>query len=200
MIGRLCGKVAERASLGVCILDVQGVGYEIFVADSLWESLQKEQELTLHVHTHVREDALSMYGFVQLADKQAFRQLMSVSSIGPKLALAIVNKLDASALALAVARADASAFRGISGVGKRTVERLFIDLKDKMSFASPPSLAAAQGADAGAQAPLLVVTSALVQMGYRMNEAERAVAGLQAGATDRPIEVLLREALAALSA
>lgn len=200
MIGRLSGVLADPTAEGACILDVGGVGYEVHVPMGALGRLQRAPESTvLHVHTHVREDALVLYGFPTRADRDAFRTLLTVSSIGPKSALAILSVLDAERLAVAVTRQDRAAFKGIPGVGKKTVERLMVDLKDKLRAAAegggPAPVAPAPPPPEG---PLATVTAALVQMGYKQGEAERAVGQIRE-VEGRPVETLLREALAVLS-
>ena len=194
MIGRLKGNVVERGLDGSLVLDVAGVGYEVFVP----RGGQINDDLTLYVHTHVASEALALYGFMTLDDRAAFRALLGVSKIGPKLALAIMSAVTASELANALARGDRAALSKIPGVGKKTVERIFLDLKDKLivgpgmrPVAGPrkPKSAAPTGA-------LATAVGALVQMGYKRPEAERAVDGLD---HDRSVEEILREALAALA-
>ncbi|MFW6050970.1 MAG: Holliday junction branch migration protein RuvA [Myxococcota bacterium] len=202
MIGRLRGVLAERTDDGAIVVDVGGVGYEVHVPLGALGHLPAPPEpATLHVHTHAREDALILYGFPTQADRDAFRTLLGVSSIGPKIALSILSVLDAERLAVAVTRGDKAAFKGIPGVGKKTVERLMIDLKDKLQAVA----AGAKARPAAARAapvptgPLATVAAALVQMGYKESEADRAVAHLEAKAEGKPIETLLREALAILA-
>lgn len=203
MIGRLSGVIAEQSDDGAVVLDVAGVGYEVYVPlGALGRLPRPPEQATLHVHTHVREDALVLYGFPTVADRDAFRTLLGVSSIGPKSALSIMSVLDAERLALAVTRGDKAAFKGIPGVGKKTVERLMLDLKDKLV-----AVAAAAGTrpttDAPAPppptGPLATVAAALVQMGYKPAEADRAVAQLEGHEEGRPVEALLREALSVLA-
>lgn len=209
MIGRLRGRVIERGLDGSILLEVGGVGYEVFVpigalgsatapGTSPGKVRSPDAELVLHVHTHAREDALTLYGFATAEDKLAFRALLGVSSVGPKLAMSILGTLDAPALARAIQGEDRAALKGISGVGKKTVERLFLDLKDKLAFAGPLSISRpAASAPPPAEGPAATVVGALVQMGYKRPMAERAVEHLEV--EGKPIEVLLREALAALA-
>lgn len=157
------------------------------------------QPVSLFIHTHVREDVFTLFGFPTAEDRAAFRALVKVSSIGPKLALAIIGALSAGELQDAIARQDKNAFRGISGVGKKTIERILIELRDKLDFAATgktgvrlravpsPSVSASD-----------TIVGALVQMGYKRSEAEAAV-GNAVGASDDDLEGLLRAALSALS-
>lgn len=205
MIGRLSGVLAQRGVDGTCVVDVGGVGYEVTVPLGTLGKLPADGErVTLTVHTHVREDSLTLYGFATPDDREAFRALLSVSQIGPKLAMAILSVLDASALARAVALSDRDAFKGIAGVGKKTVERVLLDLKDKV-LASPSSVGMlASPAPKPVRAPsdpLSVVAGALVTMGYKPSEADRALSLLAErgrGQGGEDAQTLLREALAAL--
>lgn len=201
MIGRLEGRVVERGLDGSVILDVGGVGYEVFVPNGalgkLGGSKPNADTVVLHVHTHVREDALTLFGFASAEDKSAFRSLLGVNSIGPKLAMSILGVLDAPSLARAVQTEDRTALKGISGVGKKTVERIFLDLKDKLAFSGLPGSLTTLPSGPAPDGRAATVVGALVQMGYKRPMAERAVESLDVG--DKKIEVLLREALAALA-
>jgi len=202
VIGRLSGTIEHREADGSVIVDVNGVGYEVFLPLGAAGRAGSERGATvsLHIHTHVREDAMTLFGFATAEDRAAFRALLKVSSIGPKLALAIIGVMNAAELQHAIARQDKTAFRGITGVGKRTVERILVDLEGKLDFASSgktgvrlravPSAAGSAG-DA--------VVGALVQMGYKRSEAEAAVGNASGPSSDGNVEGLLRAALSALS-
>jgi Holliday junction DNA helicase RuvA len=199
MIGRLRGVIAERNLDGSCVLDVAGVGYEIFVPiGALSRLAEPPEEVIVHIHTHVREDALVLYGFPSLADRDAFRTVLGVSGVGPKIALAILSALPAESLAQAIALGDHAVFKGIPGVGKKTAERLLLELKDKIGEIAARTASALGGARTAARppprGPLATVAGALVQMGFKPVEANQAVASLQEP-DGRPIEELLREAL-----
>lgn len=200
MIGRLKGMVVDRGVDGSCIVEVGGVGYELFIPlGALGRLPDAPEHVELHVHTHVREDALLLFGFATQADRFAFRALLGVSSIGPKLALSILSSLDAGELAMAIATEDRTRFKGISGVGKKTVERIMLDLKDKLPTDGPVSARRAEppvAAAAGGVADQLLST--LTQLGYRRAEVEPVVRSVCGGERDEPLENLLREALAAL--
>ena len=202
MIGRLNGTIEHREVDGSVIVDVNGVGYEVFVPLGAMGRLGAEsgQAVSLHVHTHVREDAMTLFGFGTAEDRAAFRALLKVSSIGPKLALAIIGVMSAAELQDAIARQDKAAFKGISGVGKRTVERILLDLEGKLDFAASGKTgvrlrAVPNAGDSTSEA----VVGALVQMGYKRAEAEAAVGGASSAASDDNVEGLLRAALSALS-
>ncbi|HSN84540.1 MAG TPA: Holliday junction branch migration protein RuvA [Polyangiales bacterium] len=201
MIGRLTGAIAQWEADGSVIVDVHGVGYEVFLPPGAAGRVGSEpgQPVSLFIHTHVREDVLTLFGFATAEDRAAFRALLKVSSIGPKLALAIVGALSAGELQDAIHRQDKTAFRGISGVGKKTVERILVELRDKLDFAATGKtgvrLRAVPSPSASASD---TVVGALVQMGYKRSEAEAAV-GNAVGASEDDLEGLLRAALSALS-
>jgi Holliday junction DNA helicase RuvA len=201
MIGRLRGLIVERGIDGTVVLDVGGIGYEVSVPLGALGRLPAPPELvTLHVHTHVREDAISLFGFPTTEDRAAFRTLMTVSSVGPKLALGILSHLDARSLAAAVVQKDGSGFKGIPGVGKKIADRLVLELRDKLGFVSAatidaPSVVSSIPIPAG---PLAQVVSVLVSMGFKPSEAERAVLAVEKDSMNKSVEVLLREALAAM--
>ncbi|WP_053236187.1 Holliday junction branch migration protein RuvA [Sandaracinus amylolyticus] len=204
MIGRLRGQIVDRGVDGTVVLDVAGVGYEVSVPLGALGRLPTPPEaVTLHVHTHVREDAIALFGFATPEDRAAFRTLMTVSSIGPKLALAVLSHLDARGLADAVARQDPSRFKGIPGVGKKIADRLVLELRDKLGFVTAGSSSGSVGAPIAMpipipSGPLGQVASALVSMGFKPGEAERAVAAITPGADGKSVDVLLREALSSL--
>lgn len=203
MIGRLQGTVAEHTPDGACIVEVQGVGYEVFVPARVRAELAPPPaRVTLYIHTHVREDALMLYGFSASEDREAFRALLAVSGVGPRTALAILNQLTASELAAAIARGDKNRLKAISGVGKKTAERLVLDLADRL----PATLVTGSRTAAGviskgfaAGDAASAAMGALVQMGFSRTEAEQAVASVKTPGTDASIEELLRRALATLA-
>ena len=206
MIGRLTGKVTQEDD-GNVVVDVSGVGYELVVPLGTIGRAQTDPEgrATLFVHTHVREDVLSLFGFATEGDRVAFRTLIGVSSVGPKTAIAVLSALPAPDLGQAIARKELGKLTSITGIGKKTAERLLLELKDKV-----PILEAAgpRGAGAGHHAAPSssassstgdLLSRALVNMGYRQIEADRAVEQLSAKMGDTPLPELLREALAVLS-
>lgn len=199
--------MVERGGDGSIVLDVHGVGYEVFVPLGSLGRLPNDEPVTLHVHTHVREDALVLYGFPTADDRAAFRTLMTVSSVGPKLALAVMSHLTARELAAAIAQNDRTAFQKIPGVGKKIVERLVLELKDKVAQLSSGNVSASSAGTIAAPmapssarlpGPLGGVAGMLVSMGFRPSEADRAVAAIATSAEGKDAGTLLREALAAL--
>jgi Holliday junction DNA helicase RuvA len=206
VIGRLSGAVVERHGDGSCVVEVAGVGYEVFVpARSLAVLPRPPEQVTLHVHTHVREDALVLYGFAGPDDRAAFRALLAVSGIGPRTALGIVGELTVRELCEAVARGDKRRLTSVDGVGAKTAERLTLELRDKL-----PALGAAgangtsvSGGVAAVGVPItsteLAVVDALVRLGFGRGEAEGAVAKVTGHGEPAPVETMLRRALATLS-
>jgi len=202
VIGRLSGTIEHREPDGSVIVDVHGVGYEVFLPSGTVGRLGSEptETVTLQIHTHVREDAMTLFGFATSEDRAAFRALLKVSSIGPKLALAIVGVMNANELREAVERQDKTAFKGISGVGKRTVERILLDLQGKLDFAGSGKTGVRLRAVPGpADSAGDTVVGALVQMGYKRSEAEAAVGSAMGASSEENVEGLLRAALSALS-
>ena len=176
MIARLRGKPVANTPEGL-ILDVGGVGYLVHAtpaavrkgekADEI--TGEKADEITVETYLHVREDAMQLYGFADREERQLFVHLLSVSGVGPKVALAIVSGSPATELRRAIVREDAARFQAIPGVGKKTAERIVLDLKDKLG---DPGLAPATASgDAH-----VVARDALVELGWSLLDAERALA------------------------
>jgi holliday junction DNA helicase RuvA len=204
MIGRLTGVVVAQDSAGGVVLDVGGVGYELAVPLGTLGRTRVDEAgcVTLWVHTHVREDALSLFGFSNEAERAAFRILLSVSNVGPKIAVAILGALPSAELARAVARRDLVAMTGIPGVGKKIAERLLLELRDKLTALGPPPTAVAALGTPRERPPMGAgerLRSALTGMGFKPGEADRAAATLGERETEPPFEELLREALALLA-
>jgi holliday junction DNA helicase RuvA len=208
MIGRLAGKVVAQEPDGAVVLDVGGVGYELTVPSGTLgrAPLDDAGKVTLWVHTHVREDALSLYGFADETERAAFRVLTSVSNVGPKIAIAVLGALPVAELAVAIARKDLGALTSVSGVGRRIAERLLLELRDKLPVIAASATAASTGARPHTAASAASegderLRSALTGMGFKPAEAERAVASLRE--RGRPeaetFESAVREALALLA-
>ena len=204
MIGRLTGKVIEEDD-GTTVLDVNGVGYELVIPlGTIGRSkTDAEGRVTFFVHTHVREDQFSLFGFASEGDRLAFRTLIGVSSVGPKTAIAVLSALPAHELGQAIARKELGKLTSISGIGKKTAERLLLELKDKLSILESPG-ARVDGAAAAPAAPRPssngeLLARALVNMGYKSGEADRAIEALGAKAAELPLPDLLKEALAFLA-
>jgi Holliday junction DNA helicase RuvA len=189
MIGRLTGTIVEKNPPQVT-LDVQGVGYEIDVPMSTFYNLPATGEgVALHVHLVVREDAHLLFGFATEAERIAFRQLLKISGIGARTALAVLSGLSVADLAHAVAAQEAGRLTKIPGIGKKTAERLLLELRDKMAgiAASAPSAAQSSASD---------ILHALLSLGYNEREAQAALKGLPA---DLSVSDGIRQALKLLS-
>ena len=205
MIGQLSGFVAAEDIDGTLVLDVGGVGYELLAPlgtlGRARANLGPGDKLTLYIHTHVREDALLLYAFATPEDKIAFRTLISVSNVGPKMALSLLSAMPAEDLARAVATKDLPRLVAVPGIGKKTAERLVLELKDKLA---PPAKSRTGDRRDG---PLRVagpnhaelLAGALTRLGYRPSEADRAIAQLGARVEAEPVQALVREALALLA-
>jgi Holliday junction DNA helicase RuvA len=202
MIGRLTGKIVADTVDGI-VVDVAGVGYDVTVPLGTVGRLRPDDagRVTLWIHTHVREDALSLYGFADDLDRSAFRALLAVSNVGPRIAVAVLGALPAAELSRAIARQDAAALKGISGVGKKIADRLMLELRDKLPavVGAPVSVGTSAPAAAVASTGEERLRGMLTGMGFRPAEAERAVTALGPRAATEPIEALLREALALLA-
>lgn len=200
MIGRLAGRIVDDGADGMLVVDVGGVGYEVMVPlGTVGRLVASDGVITLFVHTHVREDALLLYGFASLEDRAAFRMLTGISAIGPKIAMSILGSLSLSDLAVAVSRNETARLTKIPGVGKKTAERIVLELKDKLLG---PKVALTMPNAAVVPAPTAkaeLVHGALTRMGFRPAEAERAVASLGSRVESAPIGELVRDALAVLS-
>jgi holliday junction DNA helicase RuvA len=206
MIGRLVGKLVTDDVDGAILLDVAGVGYEVTVPlgavgrarGAAVRGASDSDALTLFVHTHSREDRLELYGFASEPERRVFRLLLGLPGIGPKLALAVLSALPPPELADAVRQGDLKRLGKISGVGKKTAERLILELKEKLPKMG--SLTATAHTDSGQrpddQARLL---GALTNMGYKPAEAERALEKVKDRIGLEPISDLLRAALAELA-
>jgi Holliday junction DNA helicase RuvA len=204
MIGRLTGTVTQEDD-GMIVVDVNGVGYEVIAPLGTVGRITPHADgrLTLFIHTHVREDVFSLFGFASEGDRLAFRTLIGVASVGPKTAIAVLSSLPAAELGQAIARKELGRLTAVPGIGKKTAERLLLELKDKI-----PLLEAAgpRGAQPAAATPAKasnadLLTSALVNMGYKPGEAERAIEqiGRDGKLAELALADLLREALAVLS-
>ncbi len=203
MIGRLTGKVTEEDDGGI-VVDVNGVGYEVIVPLGTIGRSKPDAEgrITLFIHTHVREDALTLFGFASDGDRVAFRTLIGVSNVGPKTAVAVLSALPAHELGQAIARKELGRLTSISGVGKKTAERLLLELKDKLPVLEAAAPRGAGVATISAPAPSStteLLARALVNMGYRSGEADRAIEQLGSKVAEMPLPELIKEALGVLS-
>ena len=195
MIGLLEGSLIEK-DFSSCLVNVNGVGYEVLIPLSTFDKLPLENEkVTLFIHTAVREDAITLFGFSGKEEKKLFQQLIGVSGVGGKLALNVLSAMPAGAFCAAVASGDVKSLSRINGVGKRTAERLIVELKDKLSGIDP-AVAPPQANSAGAD-----VAAALEQLGFRKDAVNKTVNALLAElpANECTTENLIRAALLRLN-
>jgi Holliday junction DNA helicase RuvA len=188
VIGRLTGTLADKSSPPQLLVDVNGVGYEVDVPMSSFFDLPASGErVTLLTHLVVREDAQVLFGFLTPDERSTFRQLIKISGVGPRMALALLSGLSVSDLARAVTTQDASRLVKVPGIGKKTAERLLLELKGRLGADVGPSGSAPAG---DAQADIL---QALVALGYSDREAQAAVKQLPPGiAVDEGIRLALK--------
>jgi len=199
MIARLTGRLLHR-SADTVIIDVGGVGYEAAIPLSTYVVLpESDSDVTLHIHTHVREDSLSLYAFATELEKEVFRLLMGVSGIGPKLALSVLSGLSVRDLVASLGAGDDARLCAIPGIGKKTAARLCLELRDKARLLAPGAAAAARLAGDALPGPYEDAVSALVNLGYKRPAAEEAVQRAGRKGPDGRVEELIREALADLA-
>jgi Holliday junction DNA helicase RuvA len=198
MIAHLRGQILSRTPNAV-VIECGGVGYELAISVTTYTELgEPGAQASLHVHTHVREDALLLFGFAELTEKRLFEKLLAVSGIGPKLAITVLSGIAAERLASAIRGGDHATLTRIPGIGKKTAERVVLELKDKLD-----DVAAFAASGAAAAPPLGVleedVLSALINLGYPRPVAQKAV---QAAARDASVagdfERLFRAAMSAV--
>ena len=199
MIAHLRGKLLTKRPNQV-VVETCGVGYEVNISVPTFSELPASgSEIALHIHTHVREDVIALYGFLRIAEKQLFEKLMTVGGIGAKLAITILSGMAADEMASAIRGNDVARLTRIPGIGKKTAERMVLELRDKLPAAgtSTPTLPAMSATEED-------VLSALVNLGYQRGAAEKSLASAvknSAGKSEKngSFDALFREALAALS-
>jgi holliday junction DNA helicase RuvA len=197
MIGQLRGLLADKRPNQV-LVDVGGVGYLVQVPLSTYASLGAlHAEVTLLIYTHVREDALSLYGFLSSREKHFFELLLSASGVGPTLALKILSGMNVEELVPAIRANDLARLTKIPGVGRKTAERIVVELRDKIDAVSVETQKPASASPAGVEAD---VVSALVNLGYEARATEGAVAEAKRSAGTNNFEKLLRASLQVLTA
>lgn len=195
MIALLTGLLAFKAPSQVTV-DVHGVGYEVLIPLSTYYSLPAPHEpVTLTIHTHVREDAIQLYGFLTDAEKGAFLMLTGISGIGPKLGLSVLSTLSVRELFTAIQAGDTEKLGTVSGVGKKSAARIALELKDKVARLHPAGEAVE--ADNGAvNNPLYEdASSALVNLGYRLQDVKDTLKRIQKAGTAQELKDVIRESL-----
>jgi Holliday junction DNA helicase RuvA len=198
VIAHLRGKILEKHPNRV-VVDVNGVGYEAMVPLSTFYGLgEAGADIALRIHTHVREDQLALYGFATALEQDLFERLISVSGIGPRLALSVLSGIEPLDLIRAIERSDVARLTAIPGVGKKTSERIVLELKDRLPRASVAAIAAGGAAP---ESPTLRddVLSALINLGYHRPLAEKAVDAATKTTPDGGFERTLKQALRELA-
>ena len=196
MIAHIGGTLAQKIP-GEAVVDVSGVGYQVFIPLNVFYRLPEiGAPVSLQIYTHVREDALQLFGFQEPAEKQLFLLLLGVSGIGPKLAVNILSGIAAEELSRALKEGDQVRLVAIPGVGRKLAERMIVELKDKLAVLAPAGAEFAR-AEAGSQL-LLDAVSALINLGYKRADAEKIVREvLKRG--ERSLENVLKESLRRMS-
>jgi Holliday junction DNA helicase RuvA len=197
VIAHLHGRILEKQPNRI-VVDVSGVGYDVSVPLSTFYGLgEPGSDIALRIHTHVREDALLLYGFATHVEQQLFERLISISGIGPKVALAVLSGIEPPDLIRAIERGDLARLTAIPGVGKKTSERIVLELKDRLPRLQPA--VAAEGVSVEPSALRDDVLSALINLGYHRPLAEKAVESAIKATPDGDFERTLKQALRELA-
>jgi Holliday junction DNA helicase RuvA len=197
MIAQLRGTLAEK-NPNRLIVDIGGVGYDVLVPLSTFYALgDPGSQVSLRIHTHVREEALALYGFATPLELELFERLISISGVGPKLALSVLSGIEPAELIKAIRLQDVARLTAIPGIGKKTAERIGLELKDRLPAALPGSGQAAVDAEPGDQLREDLL-SALLNLGYQRAAAEKAIDTTLRGRTDDGFEQALRDVLRGL--
>ncbi len=198
MIALLTGQLVYRSPEQI-IIDVAGVGYRLKIPLSTFYTLPEEGKVQLQVHTHVKEDAINLYGFSNSIEKDLFTLLISVSGVGPKLAITILSHIPSKDLALALSQGDIPRLVAIPGIGKKSAERLILELQDKATaYAVAAAITSTEGAPSPDENFHQDALSALVNLGYKETLAKRALINLPV-TPGSPLEDILKAALQVLS-
>jgi len=203
MIAYLSGKLLAKHP-GTLILDVQGVGYEVSIPlSTFYEVGEVASEVQLQIYTHVREDTLQLFGFQTRRDRELFMQLISVSGVGAKMGIAMLSAMNTDEIILAIRTENLAKLTAIPGIGRKTAERLVIELRDKVMKMLAPETGSATLSDAKEkQAADLVyddALSALLNLGYQRQAAEKALKSAVNEGTDVTVQKLLRRSLQLLA-
>ena len=194
MIAHLRGKLLVKHPNRI-VLETGGVGYEVTISVPTFSELPANgSEVSLHIYTHVREDVIALYGFLHPAEKELFEKLMTVSGIGAKLAITILSGMAADAMVGAIRLNDVARLTKIPGIGKKTAERMVLELRDKLPVKEP-----ATSGPAATNALEEDVVSALVNLGYQAPAAQKALASLNQIGKSKSFDSVFRQALAVLS-
>jgi Holliday junction DNA helicase RuvA len=196
MIGSLRGQVLERDLEGRVLVDVAGVGYDVVVSPRLLAELEPTSSVFLYIHHHIREDAQTLYGFVTVDDRATFRVLLATHGVGPALALAILATHPPAVLVDVVAEGDAGALTLVPGVGRKTAERLIVELRNRLSLPIIEDGVPLTGGERAGPSAIAEVREALAGLGYQPDEIRESLREL---AVDGEPASLLREALQQLA-
>src|SRR3954465_9732487 len=195
MIAHLRGKLLTKHP-NQAVVETAGVGYDVTISVPTFSDLPAiGADIALHIHTHVREDIIALYGFLRPSEKLLFEKLITVSGIGPKLAITILSGMPADEMVGAIRGNDVARLTRIPGIGKKTAERMVLELRDKLTEVAAPATAAAAPMNATEED----VLSALLNLGYQRAAAEKALAVSANNAKDRSFDELFRGALGTLS-
>jgi Holliday junction DNA helicase RuvA len=195
MIAHLRGKLLAKHP-NQAVVETAGVGYDVTISVPTYSDLPAVgAEVALHIHTHVREDLIALYGFLRPSEKLLFEKLITVSGIGPKLAITVLSGMPAQDVVGAIRGSDVARLTRIPGIGKKIAERMVLELRDKMPEPGTPSAPAVSGMSAVEED----VLSALVNLGYQRAAAEKSLAAVVKGGKSGSFDTMFREALAALS-
>jgi holliday junction DNA helicase RuvA len=195
MIAHLRGKLLAKHP-NQAILETAGVGYDVIISVPTFSDLPVAgNEVALHIHTHVREDAIALYGFLRSSEKALFEKLISVSGIGPKLAITILSGMAADEIVSAIRSNNVAQLTRVPGIGKKTAERMVLELRDKLPEAGPVAASAVPPMSAVEED----VLSALLNLGYQKQAAEKALAIAGKNGANKSFDAAFRQALAALS-
>lgn len=195
MIAHLRGRLLDKHP-NQAILEIGGVGYDVTITVPTFSALPGlGSEVALHIHTHVREDVLALYGFVQPEEKQLFEKLITVSGIGPKLGITILSGMPSEEMVRAIRSNDIARLTRIPGIGKKTAERMVLELRDKLPAESEGDVAPVPSLTAVEED----VLSALMNLGYQRPAAERALATTTKNGKEHSFDAMFRGALGALS-
>jgi Holliday junction DNA helicase RuvA len=195
MIAFLRGRILDKQPNRI-IVDVQGVGYELTVPLSTFYDVgDAGAEVSLRVHTHVREDAIQLYGFVTEFERQIFERLIGISGIGPKLAVAVLSGVDSRDLVASVQRGDVARLTAIPGIGKKTAERIVLELRDRLAQLAVPGAVGGGPASSDGERLRADLLSALQNLGYHRPQADKAVEHILSATPDATFEQALKDVL-----
>jgi Holliday junction DNA helicase RuvA len=187
MIAHIYGEIAHRGE-GFVVIDVGGIGYQVSVTKPALQELNQEEKVKLYTYLHVREDALNLYGFMNSSELEIFKLLISVTRVGPQIALNILSQIKIEELAAAIIHEDEKVLTRISGIGQKNAKRLILELKDKMKKKMGDYRAPASNVNYDA-------VSALVSLGFETRRAQEAVNAASAGIKEPNVEALIKAAL-----